>query len=394
MATIQRVSFIFIVVCFATVSALGADKWDAPASEVSRRIMALAGTGPLSFEVRNASSIPPDQVAIIRRSIDGSLRAQGVQLREAAQGFATVRVTLSENIRGWIWIVEVPGSQEPKVSMLSIPRETSTASPNGSMTLRRALVFAGKDEILDAAPLSKNGEHVVVLSPSFVSVYLADPANRTWNLERSFSIPHSTYPQDLRGRLKMDSDGEFTAYLPGIQCHGKALQPDSSQCINSDDPWWLGGTTNAFFNSAHNHFTGVVPGLMTVLPPFFSAAVIRPKADTWVISTLDGQVNLVDGKNLRAVGGTRDWGSDIASVRSGCGSGAQVLVSGMDDGASDSVRAFEIPEFEAVPVSVPLVFEGSITALWTKPQGDTAAAVVRTPTGAYEAYSVSIACSQ
>ena len=172
------------------------------------------------------------------------------------------------------------------------------------------------------------------------------------------------------------------------------MQADSTQCTNADDPWWLGGSTNAFFNSARNHFTGVVPGLPRTLPPFFSAALLKRKSDVWVVSTLDGQVNLLDGTVLRAINGTRDWGSDIGSVQSGCGSGAQVLATSVGDNPSDSVRAFEIPEQEAVAVSAPLVFEGTIRALWTKSQGDSAVAVVQTPTGTYEAYTVSIACSQ
>lgn len=394
MATFHRVSVAMIVVCLAALSALGAEKWDTASAEASRRIVALAGNGPLSFEVRNASSVPQDQVAVIRRAIDANLRSQGVQLRDAAQGFATVRVTLSENIQGWVWIIEIPGSQEPKVSLLNIPRETGPSSPNGSMTLRRSMLFAGKEQILDAATLSKNGEHVVVLTPSAISVYQVDAATRSWYPERSFSIPHGTYPRDLRGRLQMNGDGEFTAFVPGIQCRGKALQQDSTQCANSDDPWWLGGNTNAFFNSARNHFTGVVPGVPRALPPFFSAAWINWRSETWLVSALDGQVSILDGTNLRPVGGTRDWGSDIAGVRTGCGTGPLALASSAGEAGSDNLRTFKIVELEAAPVSAPLVFEGSITALWAKPQGDTAVAVIQTPAGSYEAYSVSIACSQ
>jgi hypothetical protein len=72
----------------------------------------------------------------------------------------------------------------------------------------------------------------------------------------------------------------------------------------------------------------------------------------------------------------------------------QILATGAVTEDSDTVRAFEIPEAEAVPVSVPLMFEGTIKALWGKTQGDSAVAVVQTPMGTYEAYNVSVACSQ
>lgn len=396
MATFQRVFYAAILVCLAAVSGFGADNWDAPAAETSRRIVSLAGNGPLSFEVRNASSTPQDQIMIIRRAIESNLRAQGVQLREAAQGYATVRVTLSENVRGWIWIIEVPGTPDAKVSMLSFAKETANAgSTSATMSLRKTLLFAQDEQILDAASLSKNGEHIVVVSPSSVSVYRADASTRTWNLEQSWSIPHQIYPRDLRGRLQMNSDGEFTAYLPGIRCQGKALQQESAQCTNTDDPWWLAGSSNAFFNSARNHFTGVVPGLPRTFPPFYSAALLKRKTDTWVVSTIDNQVNLLDGTQLKLVTGTRDWGSDLAALRSNCGSGGQLLVTGSGDSSGgDTIRAFEITDTAAVMVSSPLPFEGAIAALWTRTQGDVTTAVVRTPTGKYEAYSISISCNQ
>ena len=395
MATIQRVCYAVFLMCLAAVSGFGAEKWDASAAETSRRIICLAGNGPLSFEVRNATSIPQDQVNAIRRAIESNLRAQGVQLREAAQGYATVRVTLSENIQGWIWIIELPAAPAVKVSMLSFPKEeTNAGTSSTTMILRRTLLFAGDEQILDASPLSKNGEHIVVVSPSSVSVYRADASTRTWNLEQSWSIPHQTYPRDLRGRLQMTSDGEFTAYLPGIQCRGKALQQQSAQCVNTDDPWWLAGSSNAFYNSARNHFTGVVPGLPRTLPPFYSATLLKRKSDTWVVDTLDNQVSFLDGTVLKSVTGAGNWGSDIAALRSNCGSGGQLLATAAGDGSGDSIRAFEIPENEAATVSSPLVFDGMITALWTRTQGDVATAVVRTPTGKYEAYSISISCNQ
>jgi hypothetical protein len=394
MTKIIRLFCVLLLACLAAGSALGAEKWEAPAAEASRRIVALAGNGPLSFEVVNASSIPQDQVKTIRQAIETNLRAQGAQLRAAAQGYATVRVTLSENIQGLVWIMQLAATPDRKVSILNISREEKATAPNGTMSLRRTLVFATKEQILDAATLSKNGEHVVVLMPSFLSVYRMDANTHSWSLEQALSIPHQTYPRDLRGRLQMNSDGEFTAYLPGIRCQGNALQQNSGQCANTDDPWWLAGNSNAFFNSARNHFTGVVPGLARTLPPFYSAVAVQQKTETWVVSTLDGQVNVLNGTTLRTVTGTRDWGSDITSVRSKCGSGNQLIATSAGDTGSDGLRAFEIPEAEAAPVSAPLVFEGTITALWTKPQGDTAVAVVRTPTGSYEAYSVSITCSQ
>jgi hypothetical protein len=65
-----------------------------------------------------------------------------------------------------------------------------------------------------------------------------------------------------------------------------------------------------------------------------------------------------------------------------------------DDSANDTIRAYEIGDRDARPVSPPLAFDGTVTALWATTDGDSAVAVIRTQTGSYEAYSVSVACNQ
>ncbi len=82
-------------------------------------------------------------------------------------------------------------------------------------------------------------------------------------------------------------------------------------------------------------------------------------------------------------------------MRSGCGVGSQVLVTGNEDGASDSVRAFEIADREPVVVSQAAEFNGKITALWSDADGTGAIAISQnSETGKYEAYRLSIACGQ
>ena len=72
---------------------------------------------------------------------------------------------------------------------------------------------------------------------------------------------------------------------------------------------------------------------------------------------------------MQAVAGTRDWGSDFAVMHSGCGAGTQVIASSSGEATSDSLRAYEIPALEAIPASAPLAMDGTVTALWTAPDG-------------------------
>ena len=99
----------------------------------------------------------------------------------------------------------------------------------------------------------------------------------------------------------------------------------------------------------------------------------------WLFAGTDGQIHLVDGVTDQAA--KLGWGSDVASVKTACGSGWQVLATGAGENAgnsgADSVRAYEIADRAPVPVSAALDFPGEITALWTEAKGDSAVAVVR-----------------
>ena len=59
----------------------------------------------------------------------------------------------------------------------------------------------------------------------------------------------------------------------------------------------------------------------------------------------------------------------------------------------DSLRAFEIPTLEAVPVSGPLMMGGTVTALWTAQDGKSALAAVRNLAGEYEVDRVAALCN-
>src|ERR1700676_5353314 len=113
-----------------------------------------------------------------------------------------------------------------------------------------------------------------------------------------------------------------------------------------------------------------------------------------MFATIDGQIHLLDGVTDQTAA-KLGWGSDIASVRSGCGLGGQVLVDGNGNGTGETIRAFEIADREPVAVSQPAEFSGSITALWADSDGTGAIAVSQnSETGRYEAYRLSITCGQ
>jgi hypothetical protein len=152
---------------------------------------------------------------------------------------------------------------------------------------------------------------------------------------------------------------------------------------------------SAFYNSARNYFTGVVaPAPGVDLPPFYSAALIPRAAGSaaLVVGGIDGKVQLVENGALKPIAGTRDWGSDFATIQSGCGTGPQIIASGSGQAASDSLRAYELPALDAVPVSAPLAMEGTVTALFPAPDGKSVLAVVRNAVNEYEVDRVTASC--
>jgi hypothetical protein len=152
----------------------------------------------------------------------------------------------------------------------------------------------------------------------------------------------------------------------------------------------------AFYNSARNYFTGVIsPGLGVDLPPFYSAVLLPRPSDgaALLVGGIDGKVQLVENDALKPVSGARDWGSDFAALHTGCGTGTQIIASGSGEAVSDSLRAYELPTLEAVPASAALPMDGTVTALWTAPDGKSVFAVVRSATDQYEVDRVTATCN-
>ena len=135
----------------------------------------------------------------------------------------------------------------------------------------------------------------------------------------------------------------------------------------------------AFYDSARNFFTGVVtPSMGADLPPFYTAVLLpRPDGGELLLNGIDGKVLFAEGGKLKTVSGARDWGSDFAALRSGCGAGTQIVASGSGEAVADSLRAYELPALEAIPASAPLTMDGTITALWSGADDKSIFVVVR-----------------
>lgn len=392
-----------LVLVLAVLLAVPADaqNWIGAEEQLAGKIVSATGPKTIALEVLNRSSLSPAATDDIRRNLLTQLAVLGTRFVAPEQAAATVRVSLSEDLQSYVWIAEIrQGANSPSIVMVSLPRSAPlSAEPDAAaMVLRRIPLWSQPERILDVAIIDGNPARILVLDANGLTSYRLQ--DNRWQPEQSFPIVHSRpWPRDLRGRLVRGKDNLFDAYLPGVHCRSSAGTTPAMTCYDSDDPWPIGtdlSSLNASFTSTRNFFSGALsPGLgkQTMGPAFYSAAAV-PRGPTWswLLATVDGQVHLLDGSTDQVVE-KLGWGSDIASVRSGCGSGWQVLATSAGDGRSDAVRAFEVVGREPVAAGALLDVHGAITALWTESSGTGAVAVAHNfETGRYEAFRLILTC--
>jgi hypothetical protein len=408
-------------VFFGVAPRLHAADWNVPEQQLARKIVAVTGPGAVALSLEDRSSLGRRDSEVIQNGLRTALESLGLRYVNAEQAAAMVTISLSENADSYVWVAEIhQGPDESSVAMVAIPRREGSAAVQESvpLVLRKIPLWTQQDPILDVAVLEENPAptHIAVLAPGGVWLYRWEAGK--WQPEQRMSIAHDKpWPRDLRGRLIPAKDHLVDVYLPGVTCRSAATPP-ALNCRESDDPWPLisgggearivfaspmGGTTTAtatapemraFFAPTRNFFTGaLIPGVgrFTTVAKFFSAAALpREKYTLWLFTATDGQVHMLDGMSDRAA--KFDWGSDLASVKTSCGAGWQLLAA---NSAGDSVRAYEFPDRDPVAVSPAVDFPGTITALWAEAKGDTAIAVARNrDTGSYESFRMALACSQ
>lgn len=386
--------------------------WNAAEQQLARKIQAISGSGDVSLSFENRSSLGRRDSEIVQNGIRDALAASGVRTARPGQvSTAAVRISLSENLSSYVWVAEVRRNDaDASVVMVATPRpERAAIQDSVPLSIRKTLLWTEAGPILDILVLEEGSAptRIAVLAPERISIYRMQSGR--WQFEQSAQIRHAQpWPQDPRGRLVRAKDHLLDVYLAGVVCNGADAAQLVLDCRDSEDPWPLtvaalsGGDSGipairAFFAPTRNFFTGALtPGIgkFTSVPKFYSAAPLpREKSLLWLFAATDGFVHVIDGTSdqpLRLL-----WGSDVASVKTACGAGWQVLATGAEQNSGDSVRAFEIPDRDPVAVSSAVDFSGGISALWTEARGDTAIAVTKNPlAGNYEAFRLSLACSQ
>jgi hypothetical protein len=369
--------------------------WQPAADDLVQQMLSRAGSpSAINLTFANLSSLTTGEQSAIKLAIMTDFRNAGVRLVKADFALAEVEITFSEDWRDYVWVAEIkqgPGSQ---VVIKRVPRLQKPGAPRANtFILKKSFIWQQDSALLD---FYSDGQNLFVLEPEEVALYGNESGQ--WRLKQTLAISHDhPWPRDLRGKLEI-SGFQITAYLPGTLCTGTTTPP-AIQCRPNDDPWVLDrASLSAFFSPTRNFFTGVLAGRAAgeSVAPFFSAVYIQNgESRQWAFAGTDGRTRIFLNDLSAAAIVVNDWGSNLASVHSECGSGGQILATAPGDlNRADSIQAFEIEGRHDEPVSSTLDLSGPVLALWPGDPAQSAHAVVQSlTTGKFEAWNVSVACN-
>jgi hypothetical protein len=313
------------------------------AKELARKIAAaLPAHDDVVVDVRNISSLVPGELARVEQALKVELQSRGVRAPVSNGATVSVLVTLSENLRSFVWTAEIRQGDASRVVLMIVQRslENRAASHAMPMTLRGEKFWEGPEHLLDAGiiPDSRGGTLVLLLPDGVVIQETGS------GILSKVEIPSAqTSTRDPKGGLALLGDAVVARLEPQVctvmlgtrtlaECHS-AFAPSSAR-----DPVDLGP-------------------LASSLPEKGSRAVL---------------------------------------VRNQCGQNQQFLVTGAgDDTQPDFVQLFESQGLRSFPISDPLNFAGALVALHAYGTDAAATGIVRNfETGNYEAYRISISCGQ
>jgi hypothetical protein len=415
----SRLRFLSRTILFLAAAAAWCQSFSEPAHGLAQKIAAVVKPpAQVTIALRNLSSMSPADASAAQAGLERELRALGLTLAERIPSGIEVQVTLSENLRDFVWVAEIrrpvaSDNAEPDATAREVVIEESPKPPAAtgteSMLIDKKLILEEDRRILDLAPL---GRGLVVLDEEAVSIY--ESAGAGWQPKLFVRIPVSRpWPRDLRGRILVQGRasaqvgaqnnaqaGAYQAYLPGLTCNGNAGGGLSITC-REESLWPIGAGPRmlglAQFTPMRNFFSGriVAPnGSEKSLPPFFSGAEFQVRETTaWALAGVDGRTYLYNTP-IKNSGAWAGLGSSIAGIETECGGRSQVFASSPGDGTvADSVRAYDIVDGTPRPAGA-VAFSGPVTELWPAAERGVVFAISRDlKSGRYAAFRLAITCA-
>ena len=386
----QILRFVIFFVFLFVSKAANADTMEESARLLARKVWASVHGSSVTLEFRNLSSLRSAEFANVSAAFQEELQRRGVKILPT-DAAASLTVSVTQNPTEYIGVVQIQRKESVETVMdtIGLVKGPGAPEPAFRLVLHKELLFSSDGPILDEV-LDADGKHAYALGVQEISSF--EWLGGQWVTTGIEHLPIHRAPQRAeKGFYSGVLADAAAAYLPGELCRISLL----------DGKGWSCETT-----TEHIPVRTVSSAAMAgkKLGAWISAAQFETEGKTKIVVTgQDGLARLYE-EGAEPVAVFPNWGSEIASVYSGCGSGWQVLVTGKGDWTtSDAIQAIDLKDRRAQSVSAAMEFAGPIVALHTPEAriADNAAANARAvavarnlQTGRYEAYQLSISCSR
>jgi hypothetical protein len=366
-----------------------ADSLEEAARSLARKVSSAIHASSVTCDFRNLSTLRRAEFTNLFAAFQEELQSHGVKLL-AADGPVSLVVSVTQDPAEYIAIVQIQTKGNTETLMETIGPVDGPAAPEPafSITLHREFLFSQNDPISDVV-LDQDGKHAQVLAVHEVSAY--ELQGDRWELTGVNRLPRHRVPKRSdTGFLGIGIDSA-SAVFPEEICTVSLLPGNSGwECRKNGLPMGVRGVSQEAMAGKN-------------LGAWISAAQIVTEGKTKIIVTGEDGLARMYEEAAEPVTVFPNWGSEIASVYSGCGSGWQLLVTGKGDWTKpDEIQAIDIQDLRAQTVSEPMEFPGPIIVLHTPgmtwpdytANGQAVAADRNLQTGRYEAYLLSIACTK
>ena len=386
----QLLGFVLLIVFLFLPRPARADTLEESARLLARKVWTSIHGTSVSLEFRNMSSLGSAEFASVSTAFQEELQRRSVKILPS-DAVARLVVTVTQNPTEYIGVVQIQRKEttETVIEAIGLVKGPAAPEPSFSLTLHRELLFSQDGPILDVV-LDSEAKHAFVLGTQEINSY--EWRGQQWvptGVEHlPLHRPSQRAEQGLYSGVVVDA---AAVYLPGELCRISFVDGKGWNCERSTERMPV---------------RAVSPAAMAgkKLGAWISAAQFEIEGKTKIVVTgRDGMARLYE-EDAEPVAVFSNWGSEIASVYSGCGSGWQLLATGKGDWTkADEIQAVDLKDHRAQSVSAAIEFSGPIVALRTPATrtADNAAAnaravaVVRNlQTGRYEAYQLSITCSR
>lgn len=388
-------AFVRLVTCFLSIfffcickASPPADPLEDATRALARKVATALHGGVVSLAQQNLSPLNGTEFSHLYDVFQEELQARGVKISPTPVSVKTI-FTISATINGYMGVAQIERGATTTTELEPLGRaaDFSPSEISSAITMHKEFLFSQDEPIVDVA-FFPGEKYAIALGRQ--EIYSYELKGERWEPGGVERLPtHSPSSRELRGTYYFGVDTN-AAYLPGEFCGFSAMEHKGWSCepfrehlpVRSVDPDSLAGKKVSWISAARLEADGAMRVILT---------------------GKDGLARLYEGSS-EPVTTIPDWGSEIASVKSGCGPGWQILATGKSDWTSDdTIQAFEIQDRAPRVVSQTVDFGGPVIALHNPSSGnaadrvdakDAVAVVHNLQTGRYEAYRLTVSCAE